>query len=51
MRKHYPGHGSYGLGPLSREYGIRLENHHRALDDARAAAELLHMINERRLAA
>lgn len=51
MRKYYPGHGSYGLGPLSREYGIRLENHHRALDDARAAAELLHLVNERRLAA
>ncbi len=51
MRKYYPGHGSYGLGPLSREYGIRLDNHHRALDDARAAAELLKLVNERRLAA
>ena len=50
MRKYYPGHGSYGLGPLSREYGIRLDNHHRALDDARAAAELLHLVNEKRLA-
>ncbi|MEI9903445.1 MAG: 3'-5' exonuclease [Asticcacaulis sp.] len=51
MRKYYPGLGAYGLGPLSREYGIRLDNHHRALDDARAAAELLKMINEKRLAA
>ena len=51
MRKYYPGHGAYGLGPLSREYGIRLDNHHRALDDARAAAELLKLVNERRLAA
>ncbi|ESQ77417.1 exonuclease domain-containing protein [Asticcacaulis sp. AC402] len=51
MRKYYPGHGSYGLGPLSKEYGIRLENHHRALDDARAAAELLNLVNEKRLAA
>ncbi|MBW8880054.1 MAG: VRR-NUC domain-containing protein [Asticcacaulis sp.] len=51
MRKYYPGHGSYSLGALTREYGIRLDNHHRALDDARAAAELLHLVNEKRLAA
>ena len=51
MRKYYPGHGSYGLKPLSREYGIRLDNHHRAMADARAAAELLLLVNERRLAA
>lgn len=50
MRKHYPGHASYGLGPLSQAYSIRLDNHHRALDDARAAAELLRMVNEKRLA-
>ncbi len=51
MRKYYPGHGSYGLAPLSREYGIRLDNHHRAMADARAAAELLLLVNEKRLAA
>ncbi|WP_443750169.1 exonuclease domain-containing protein [Asticcacaulis solisilvae] len=51
MRKYYPGHESYSLGRLCQVYGIRLENHHRALDDARAAAELLLLINERRLKA
>ena len=51
MRKFYPGHGAYGLGPLSRQYGIRLDNHHRALADARAAAGLLLLVNEKRLAA
>jgi DNA polymerase-3 subunit epsilon len=51
MRKYYPGHESYSLGRLCQIYGIRLENHHRALDDARAAAELLLMVNERRLKA
>lgn len=51
MRKYYPGHESYSLGRLCQVYGIRLENHHRALDDARAAAELLLMVNERRLKA
>lgn len=48
MRRHYPGHGSYSLGVISREYGINLKNHHRALDDARAAAELLLLINAKR---
>ncbi len=51
MRKYYPGHESYSLGRLCQVYGIRLENHHRALDDARAAAELLLMVNQRRLKA
>ena len=50
MRKHYPGNASYGLGALCRDYNIRLDNHHRALDDAKAAAELLLMVNEKRLA-
>ena len=51
MRKHYPGHASYGLAALCQIYGIGLENHHRALDDARAAAQLLRMVNEKRMAA
>ena len=49
MRRHYPGLASYSLANLTQAYGIRLENHHRALDDARAAAELLLLVNARRL--
>ncbi|MGZ3297458.1 MAG: exonuclease domain-containing protein [Asticcacaulis sp.] len=51
MRRLYPGHDSYGLAALSRAYNIRLDNHHRALADARATAELLLMVNEKRLQA
>lgn len=51
MRKHYPGNASYGLASLCQIYGIRLDNHHRALADARAAAELLRLVNEKRLPA
>ncbi|MGO4892634.1 exonuclease domain-containing protein [Flavobacterium sp. W21_SRS_FM6] len=46
MRKHFPGKASYSLGKLCRELDIELTNHHRALADARAAAELLIMINQ-----
>ena len=49
MRRHYPGHDSYSLANLTRTYNIRLDNHHRALADARAAAELLLLVNEKRL--
>jgi len=49
MRRHYPGHDSYGLAALTRAYDIRLDTHHRALADARAAAELLILVNEKRL--
>jgi DNA polymerase-3 subunit epsilon len=49
MRRHYPGFASYSLKNLCREFGIGLENHHRALDDAKAAAELLKLVNIRRL--
>ncbi len=49
MRRHYPGFGSYALKNLCREFGIGLEHHHRALDDAKAAAELLKLVNIRRL--
>ena len=49
MRRLYPGHKSYSLKNLSRDFGISLENHHRALCDAKAAAELLRLINEKRM--
>jgi DNA polymerase-3 subunit epsilon len=48
MRRRYPGHKSYGLGKLCSIYGIELEDHHRALCDARAAARLLNLINKKR---
>lgn len=48
MRRLYPGLESYALANLCRHFGVRLENHHRALCDARAAAELLILVNEKR---
>ena len=48
MRRRYPGHKSYSLGSLCEIYGVNLEDHHRALCDARAAASLLNLINARR---
>ncbi len=51
MRRFYPGRRSYSLDALSREYDIPLRQHHRAMCDAEAAAELLLLINERRAAA
>lgn len=49
MRKLYPGHRSYSLKNLCRDFNISLESHHRALCDAKAAAELLFLVNDRRL--
>lgn len=49
MRKLYPGHASYSLKNLCREFHIDLKSHHRALCDAKAAAELLFLVNEKRL--
>jgi NMT1/THI5 like len=49
MRRKYPGHGPYGLGALCQLYEIDLQNHHRALCDARAAAHLLNLINSKRI--
>ncbi len=49
MRKLYPGYKSYGLKNLCQEFQIDLKTHHRALCDAKAAAELLKMINDKRL--
>ncbi len=48
MRKLYPGQRSYSLAALCARYDIPLKQHHRALCDAEAAAELLLLINERR---
>lgn len=48
MRKHYLGLQSYGLKNLCLHFGIILENHHRALADAEAAAGLLVLINGKR---
>ena len=48
MRRRYPGHESYSLSNLTDIYGIDLKDHHRALCDARAAAHLLNLINEKR---
>ena len=50
MRRLYPGHRSYSLAALCREYDVPLKSHHRALCDAEAAAELLLLINEKRAA-
>lgn len=49
MRALYPGHKSYSLGKLCQTFNIALESHHRALCDAEAAAELLHLVNARRM--
>lgn len=49
MRTLYPGYKSYSLGNLCRAFNIALESHHRALCDAEAAAELLHLVNARRM--
>lgn len=51
MRKLYPGQRSYSLAALCRNFDIPLKQHHRALCDAEAAAELLLLINEKRQAA
>lgn len=48
MRRWYPGHASYSLANLCKQYAIPLAQHHRALADARAAAQLLNLINEKR---
>ncbi|MEP6341826.1 MAG: exonuclease domain-containing protein [Maricaulaceae bacterium] len=50
MRKHYPGYRSYSLKNLCQEFQINLESHHRALCDAKAAAELLFLVNDKRAA-
>jgi DNA polymerase-3 subunit epsilon len=48
MRRYYPGNASYSLGRICAIYEVPLENHHRALCDAKAASKLLNLINKRR---
>jgi DNA polymerase III subunit epsilon len=48
MRKTHPGLSSYGLKNLTQHFKINLTQHHRALSDARAAAELLLLMNDQR---
>lgn len=43
-RKVFPGFRKYGLGHLSRELGIHIENRHRAGGDALATAEILDLV-------
>lgn len=48
MRRIFPGLPSYSLKNLTDHFQISLDQHHRALCDARAAAELLKLMNSRR---
>ncbi|MBK9192679.1 MAG: GIY-YIG nuclease family protein [Crocinitomicaceae bacterium] len=43
----FPGYASYGLKNITRELGIQLTKHHRAIDDTRATAALFNMLFER----
>lgn len=47
-RRYFPGLKSYGLAALTAHFAINLTNHHRALADATATAELLMLINQQR---
>ncbi|PKG99414.1 exonuclease domain-containing protein [Paraglaciecola sp. MB-3u-78] len=49
MRKQFPGLRSYSLGNLCETFDISLENHHRALCDAEAAAVLLKMVHQQKI--
>lgn len=48
MKKYYPKLNTYSLKGLTTQFQIPLQNHHRALCDAEAAAQLLILINKRR---
>ncbi|MBP83233.1 MAG: DNA polymerase III subunit epsilon, partial [Verrucomicrobiales bacterium] len=48
-RRHFPGLPSYSLANLSAHFKIDLKSHHRALCDAKATAEILLHINEKRM--
>lgn len=48
MRKLYPGISSYSLKNLAAHFNISLDQHHRAMCDAKAASELLLIINQKR---
>lgn len=43
----FPGYKSYGLKNITRELGIELSNHHRALEDTKATSTLFRMIHEK----
>jgi DNA polymerase-3 subunit epsilon len=47
MRRTYPGLPSYSLANLTKHFRIEMEQHHRALSDAKAAAELLKLAFEK----
>jgi DNA polymerase-3 subunit epsilon len=47
-RKYFPGLKSYSLANLCDNFDISLTNHHRALCDAQAAAQILSLVNERK---
>ncbi|NOQ73733.1 MAG: hypothetical protein GQ574_17125 [Crocinitomix sp.] len=42
-----PGHDSYGLKNITRDLNIDLGNHHRAIDDTRATAQLFTIIHKK----
>ena len=46
-RKVFPGFRKYGLGHLTRELGIRIEDRHRAGGDALATAQVMQLIQEK----
>lgn len=48
MRKAKPGLRSYSLANLTEHFDIKMTQHHRALSDAEAAAQLLVIINQHR---
>lgn len=48
-RKQFPGLASYSLGRLCEQLGIELVRHHRALDDACAAAGILRLVQQSQL--
>lgn len=48
MMKYYPDNSSFGLGSLTEKYSISNTQHHRALNDASVAAQLLLLINQKR---
>ncbi len=45
----FPGYKSYGLKKITKELGIKLTNHHRALGDAEATSVLFEMLIEKDL--
>jgi DNA polymerase-3 subunit epsilon len=47
MRRTHPGLSSYSLANLTKHFHIDMEQHHRALSDAKAAAELLKLAFEK----